>query len=216
MPPPESGASVPLVDEADRAFRQRAKAMMRQRFRSQRAGLPAAAVAERSAAICAALLAHPAMAQARAVSLFWPMERRHEVDLRQLDAELRGRGCAVAYPHIDGEGVMTFRITAAASDLAATELGFFAPPASAPEATALDVVVVPGLAFDDRGYRLGYGAGYYDRTLPRYCPPAVPIGVAYDFQLATELPSTDRDVPVVCVVTDRRRLDISPGGAAAS
>jgi len=67
-------------------------------------------------------------------------------------------------------------------------------------------VLVPALALDSRGHRLGYGAGYYDRTLPRFCPPAVSIGVAYDFQLLVELPVTEGDVPCDWIVTDTRAL----------
>jgi 5-formyltetrahydrofolate cyclo-ligase len=52
----------------------------------------------------------PELAQAQAVALFYPMERRHEVDLRALDATLRGRGARLVYPAIDPETrVMTFR-----------------------------------------------------------------------------------------------------------
>ena len=65
---------------------------------------------------------------------------------------------------------------------------------------------MPGLAFDDRGYRIGYGAGFYDRALPRYSPPAISVGVAFDFQLAVDIPASGDDVPVHWVLTDRRTL----------
>jgi 5-formyltetrahydrofolate cyclo-ligase len=208
MPQPASDAKRRHVDLPEKELRRGAKALMRRRFRSRRAGLPANAVAERSAAIVERLMAHETVAAARAVALFWPIERHKEVDLRQVDARLRERGCAVAYPEIDPQtDVMTFRL-ATPDAMLATAMGFLAPPPSAPEAPSLDVVVVPGIAFDPQGYRIGYGAGYYDRALPRYCPPAVPIGVAFDFQLATDLPRTEHDVPVACIVTDRRRLDV--------
>ncbi|HVY49722.1 MAG TPA: 5-formyltetrahydrofolate cyclo-ligase, partial [Minicystis sp.] len=56
------------------------------------------------------------------------------------------------------------------------------------------------------GYRLGYGAGYYDRALPRVRPPALAVGVAFSFQLVADLPVTEHDVPVDLVVTDDRVL----------
>jgi 5-formyltetrahydrofolate cyclo-ligase len=86
--------------------------------------------------------------------------------------------------------------------------GFREPPPGAPEATSLDVILVPALQIDARGHRIGYGAGYYDRTLPRFAPPAVAIGVAFDFQLISEVPITEGDVAVSMVVTDQRILRV--------
>jgi 5-formyltetrahydrofolate cyclo-ligase len=83
-------------------------------------------------------------------------------------------------------------------------LGFREPAEDAEEAVALDAIVVPALQIDASGHRIGYGAGYYDRTLPRYSPPATAIGVAFDFQLIAEVPVTEGDVAVSMVVTDQR------------
>ena len=72
----------------------------------------------------------------------------------------------------------------------------------------LDIVIVPGLAFDPQGYRIGYGGGFYDRTLPKWCPPAIAIGVAFDLQLASEVPREPWDIPVDLIVTDQRVLTV--------
>ena len=64
----------------------------------------------------------------------------------------------------------------------------------------------PALAVDPRGHRIGYGAGYYDRALPRYAPPAITIAVAFDFQLVAEAPNSTFDIPVAWVVTDTRAM----------
>ena len=89
--------------------------------------------------------------------------------------------------------------------LAERGLGFEEPPYDAPIAARgdLDVIVAPCLALDPRGQRLGYGAGYYDRTLPKYAPPAITIAVAYQFQLLVEIPPSKTDVAVDWVVTDK-------------
>ena len=81
------------------------------------------------------------------------------------------------------------------------------PAADAPVATALDAIIVPAIAVDPTGHRIGYGAGYYDRTLPAFAPPAVSIAVAYDWQLVAEVPATEGDVRVAWVVTDIRSFD---------
>ena len=176
-------------------------------MRSLRKALPASACAGRSARIADRLAALEAVDRARAVCLFWPIEDRHEVDLRPLDARLRARGARVAYPGIDPEtGAMTFRFVADLEAMVEHGFGFREPPPDAPQASAseLDVIVVPALAIDPRGHRIGYGAGYYDRALPGFSPPAITVAVAFDFQLVAETPNSPLDVPVAWVVTDSR------------
>ena len=90
-------------------------------------------------------------------------------------------------------------------------MGFEEPPADAPEPDALDVIVVPALAVEPRGYRLGYGAGFYDRALPEWTP-AVTLAVAFDFQLLAEVPVTPGDVAVRWIVTDSRSFEAGDPG----
>ena len=71
---------------------------------------------------------------------------------------------------------------------------------------------MPALGVAPSGHRIGYGAGYYDRTLPLHAPPAVTLAVAYDFQLLAEVPVTEGDVPVDFIVTDRRVLRAEADG----
>lgn len=194
-------------------IRRKVKAELRKRMRGVRKAAPIEACLERSKKIVAALLAEPAVASARSIALFWPIEERHEVDLRGLDASLRARGAQLFYPALDPETrVMTFRRVDDVAVLAEAGFGFAEPPLDAPEATTLDVIVVPALAVDDRGHRLGYGAGFYDRTLPRFCPPAHAIVVAFDYQLIAEVPITEGDVATDLVVTDARVLVPTPAG----
>ncbi len=66
----------------------------------------------------------------------------------------------------------------------------------------IDVVIVPGLAFDRAGHRLGYGGGFYDRFLGRLRPDAVTIGVAFSDQIVDEAPHGPKDRSVDIVVTE--------------
>jgi 5-formyltetrahydrofolate cyclo-ligase len=201
--------------EALAELSRRAKAALRKRARALRNSIPRDAIADRSARIAARLEALPAVARAATVALFWPIEGRNEVDLRPLDARLRAAGKRIAYPSIDPETrVMTFRFVDDPAGLEERGLGFQEPDPSAPEAPGLDVVVVPALQIDGRGHRIGYGAGFYDRTLPRFAPPATAVGVAFDFQLIAEVPVTEGDVPVALVVTDARVLQPEEGEPA--
>lgn len=64
----------------------------------------------------------------------------------------------------------------------------------------VDLMVVPGLAFDKSGHRLGHGGGYYDRFLEKAPPTIFTVGLAFDFQIMDELPRHDTDIPVDKVI----------------
>ncbi|HPT86895.1 MAG TPA: 5-formyltetrahydrofolate cyclo-ligase [Bacillota bacterium] len=68
----------------------------------------------------------------------------------------------------------------------------------------LDLVIIPGIAFDMKGNRLGHGAGYYDRFLSRVPQTAYKLGLAYDIQVTSEVPVTDRDQPLNGLLTPTR------------
>jgi 5-formyltetrahydrofolate cyclo-ligase len=199
-----------VPSSAEDVLRARVKTELRKRMRSLRKALPPAACAHRSARIAERLGALEPIARARAVCLFWPIEDRHEVDLRPFDARLRERGVRVAYPGIDPEaGLMTFRFVTHPDAMEPQGFGFREPSLLEPEALPreIDAIVVPALAVDPRGHRIGYGAGHYDRALPRFVPPAISIAVAFDFQLVAEAPDTGQDVRVGWIVTDGRTLE---------
>lgn len=180
-------------------------------MRALREALPAAAVAERSAKIRARLAALDAFDRARSIGLYWPMQARNEVDLAPLHAEARSAGKRIFYPFMDPKdgGYRTgFREVDDPALLVERGRGFAEPPPGLPEAARgdVDLVVVPALAVAPDGHRLGYGAGFYDATLPDVCPPAVSVVVAYSFQLVSEIPPGNGDVACDLVVTDDRVL----------
>jgi 5-formyltetrahydrofolate cyclo-ligase len=170
---------------------------------------PAVAGAARSPRIVERLLALDLVRSARGVALFWPMEERHEVDLRALDVRLRERGVRLAYPSVDAETeAMTFRFVTNPSAMQPRALGFHEPSPLEPEAlpSEIDVIIAPALAADPAGQRIGYGGGYYDKALPLFAPPASTVAVLFDFQLIAESPVTAGDVPAGWIVTDARTL----------
>ncbi len=69
--------------------------------------------------------------------------------------------------------------------------------------SVIDFVLVPGLAFDVRGGRIGYGAGYYDTFLKEVEPHAARVGVAFDFQVLESVPQSESDVPVQKILTEK-------------
>lgn len=191
--------------DADDGFSLQAKAELRRRMRALRNSIPAEARAARSEQIVQRVAATTAFARATSVALFWPILERGEVDVRPLDAIARSVGKVVAYPFFEAPGEMTLR-TATPTSLAPRGHGFAEPPEDAPVIQSVSglVIVVPALAVDLAGNRIGYGASFYDRLLAKIAPPAFAIAVAYDFQLMADLPATDRDQRVAMVVTDAR------------
>lgn len=192
-------------------LRHRVKAELRKRMRGLRNAVPASACAERSARIVERVAALEPIARAGAVALFWPIEERHEVDLRALDERLRARGARVAYPAVDPETrTMSLRFVDHPDQMGEQGFGFREPPPTAQPAARgeLEAILVPALAVNPAGHRIGYGAGYYDATLPAYAPPATSIAVAFDFQLIAEVPVTPGDVRLDSIVTDGRELEV--------
>lgn len=197
-----------VPSSAEDLLRRRVKSELRKRMRGVRGALPASACAERSGRIVARVAELDGFERARSVALFWPIAQRREVDLRDLDAQLRARGVRVAYPGVDDTGAMTFRFVADAAAMLEHPLGFREPPPDAPEVAPgeLDAVLVPALAVDPRGHRIGYGAGHYDRALPLHAAKARRIAVVFDFQLVAEVPDTPGNLAVDLIVTDARTL----------
>lgn len=199
----------PLDPETWAAYAKKAKQALRKRMKAVRGGYSADSLALRSRAIVERLLLHPELSEAGSVALFWPMLERGEVDLRPLDAELRSRGVRLYYPFMEaldkGEFLTGFRASSRAADLVDRGRGFLEPPAG-PAATAGEIewVVVPALAADPRGHRIGYGAGYYDATLSDVCPPGRSVIVAYQFQILAELPVEAHDRSCDWVISDEQ------------
>jgi 5-formyltetrahydrofolate cyclo-ligase len=184
-----------------------------------RLAIPAPARTRRDAEIVARLLALPEVAEARTIALFCAIESKAEIDLRLLGERISECGRLTLYPRLSGEVSATGESPSLSGELAVAPLGalvpsaagFLEPPLGSKGALRgeVDVVIVPALAVSATGHRLGYGSGFYDRTLPAYCPPALSVIVAYDFQLVGELPLFDWDVACDVVITDARTLRIS-------
>ena len=180
------------------------KDALRRRLRAARGALPARVAAELGAAACARVLGLPAFMAARAVVAYAPVE--NEVDPGTLVAAALAAGKPVYYPRRTSDGLEFLQ-----SGQEGLAPGWSAIPEPVdgtplPVATGEGVVfLVPGIAFDARGVRLGRGAGCYDRGLARP-PHAVRIGLAYEMQVVPSLPEAAWDVRMDAVVTEARVL----------
>ena len=147
-------------------------------------------------------------AGAREVLLYWPVQG--EVDTRPLMRELWDRGARVILPRCrpDRPGEMDLACAAGEHDLAKGMYAVMEPDeraCPALEACRPDLAVIPGVAFDPAGYRLGFGGGYYDRLLAEEPMRSVPaLGLCYEFQLVDALPREPWDRPVSILCTEDR------------
>jgi len=140
--------------------------------------------------------------EARVLALYWPI--RGEPDLRPLAAVWRAAGKSMALPVMDeSKGGLTFCAWGDDGDLQMGPFGIPVPVKRIP--LAPDCLVIPCLGFcvaAGRPWRLGYGAGYYDRTLSRRPVPCV--GVAYDEAETDQMAPESWDAPLSALVTPSR------------
>ncbi|MFH0992778.1 MAG: 5-formyltetrahydrofolate cyclo-ligase [bacterium] len=166
----------------------------------RRDALPEFERRQAAADIIRRLRALPEYRGAHTIAVYHPM--RSEVDLMEL---LDDREKLFCFPKItdSAHALMEFRVAGAFVP------GIFRtkePVGPIVAAEQIDLILVPGVVFDRRGYRLGYGKGYYDRYLS--VSPIHAIGVCFHFQLAEELPAEPHDVRMDQIITDREELCI--------
>jgi len=130
----------------------------------------------------------------------------NELDPMPAIWRLRKRGVRIAYPRIEAPGVLGMYYVDHEMELVPGPFGLAQPSEHAAHAPheCIDAVIVPGVAFDVLGSRLGYGGGYYDRLLPMMRRECVRIGVAFDEQVLEHIPTEDHDECVDIVVTPAR------------
>lgn len=180
-----------------------AKARLRAEALARRARLDPAAHADASARAADNAPRLLDYVDGRIVSLFAPF--RDEIDTAPLAALLWSQGASVALPVIVGRHVpLIFRLWRPGDRLEA--VGAYAiptPPPSAPEVEP-DDLIVPLAAFDRRGYRIGYGAGHYDRTLARLraVKRVRAFGYAFACQEVAAVPHEPHDEPVDGMITE--------------
>lgn len=142
------------------------------------------------------------LAPAVAISAFWPLD--DEFDPRPLFMELQRRGHSVGLPVVAGKGQpLLFRHWLPDMDLVRGSFRVMTPPPESPEIVP-DLLLVPLLAFDREGYRLGYGGGFYDRTIAKLRGErgALAVGVAFAAQEVPAVPRDDTDQPLDWIVTE--------------
>jgi len=181
------------------------KARLRREAMAHRDALPVD-VREAAAEALAVQKLPLAIAPGTIVSGFMPL--RSEIDPLPLMRKLRDAGATLALPVVAGRGKpLIMRAWRWGEPLATGVWGLREPSPAAPEVEP-DILLVPLLAFDRVGHRIGYGAGYYDMTIARLRAhkPMTAIGVAFAVQEIPAVPTTPHDARLDLVLTERELI----------
>ena len=163
----------------------RAKKELRERMRDVRRALPEHLRREESARVCARLAELPELRRAHGVVAYTATSE--EADPAAFVTRLRVAGVRVAVPRVAGPHMLELHWVDEPAELTTGAYGILEPsPHAAPaDPAVLDAALVPGVAFDRAGRRLGFGGGYYDVLLPRLPESALTIGLAFDEQISS-------------------------------
>jgi len=188
-----------------------AKRELRARILRDRDALPAEHRAAASASIAASMLLREDFASSSIVLLTLPFGS--EWDTRALLAAALARGKTVALPRVNLATRMLDLcvITRLEHDAAPGYRGIPEPCAHCAllDVASIDWVLVPGVAFDRGGHRIGYGGGYYDRLLPLFRACTYRVAGAFELQLVERVPAASHDVTVDAIVTEAQSISIA-------
>lgn len=180
------------------------KPALRRALREKLGALTEAQRHQKSLAACSFLAASAEFHTARVVMLYLSMAS--EVDTSPLALKCWQSGKTVVVPKVswNQRRMLPVEISSLTDQVATSGLGVREPMSGKPVPVDLiDLVVVPGLGFTDKGFRIGRGMGFYDRFLAQPDFVGVSCGLAFEEQVVEDLPVLDHDVPLSMLVTDR-------------
>lgn len=183
------------------------KETLRQTAKAQRARLADGARVEAAQAAAEHFERDVPYDQGDVIAVYWAI--REEIDTKPLLLSLMDAGLTVCLPVVKGQDEpLVFRVWEPDATLFEAGFGTLAPGDFAPEVIP-DVIVVPMLGFDRVGTRLGYGRGYYDRTVAAFEKKPLLVGYAFSAQELPDIPRADHDMPLDLLVTELgvRRFD---------
>lgn len=183
------------------------KNTLRKEILQTRSCIPKNEREDKNRAICAKLLEMPEFSRAGLVLAY--MDFRDETGTADIIAKCFKRGKRVALPVVTGTIGAAFELqafeTSSGAGLLRNSYGIFEPDpntACRVDEAEIDLVIVPGVVFDLMKYRIGYGAGYYDRFLTKLSTDCVTVGIAYDLQIVDRIPAENHDIPMDKVITE--------------
>lgn len=181
------------------------KKALRAALRDQLQLIDAATLRERSAEACRRFIEMTIFDRSDVVMLYLPLG--YEIDPSAIALRAWQLGKTVAVPLVNWEQkhMIPVELKSLSEEMHETRYGVKAPASSTPIPPRLvDIIAVPGLAFDTQGHRLGRGGGFYDRFLSQDEFRGAAVGLGLDQQVVAEVPTTDLDFTLDTIVTDQR------------
>ena len=190
---------MPLINDRDISL---GKARLREKYKKLRSDRHRQGTAKDGMRLAENFMESVSFALPSIVSGYWPI--LSEIDIRPLLKSLHECGHEVCLPTIINDQLpLRFRQWSPSDRLQGAAFNTFQPDETKPQMKP-EVVIVPLLAFDNRGHRLGYGGGYYDRTLDSFSgAEIVTVGVGYEMQFVERLPADRNDVALHWIVTEK-------------
>jgi 5-formyltetrahydrofolate cyclo-ligase len=179
---------------------QGSKAALRSEMKAQRGLLDMKQIEQASLAIARRLNDLLPVQKAKTIMGYAAMKK--EVNLDAFYEQQLQLGKTIFLPRVEGDQIKPVKWNGW-KDIKVSSFGVREPLGEEFPAAEIDVVLVPGLAFDPGGFRVGYGRGYYDRFLPGLRSDAFKCGICYEFQVVDSTFPHDRDVPVHWIVTEK-------------
>ena len=180
------------------------KSAIRKQLREKLAAIPETERMARSATAAAFLTASPEFAAARIVMLY--LTAAGEMDTAPLALKCWQTGKMVVVPKVswDQRRMLPVEINSLQTRMTTTGPGVREPVSGNPmPVNLIDLVIVPGMGFTARGYRIGRGMGFYDRFLAQHDFIGISCGLGFEEQIVAELPVLDHDMPLSMLCTDR-------------
>ena len=178
------------------------KRKLREAMQQKRMQLPHASMLSASQSIARQFADHPILAFAPSFAGYRAM--RGELDVMEIFKVMERYSKRTALPSVTPEKTLVYREWKLGDPLTRHTLGMEEPLPEAPEITP-EIILVPLLAFDGEGYRLGYGGGYYDRTIEimrQSAKPPLFFGVGFSMQEVNLVPTNEQDAPLDGVLTE--------------
>lgn len=189
------------------------KAELRKMFLDRRSQLTVEEHREKSQAVQQRVMALGPFQGSRSLAIYSSF--KGEVETGSILEEGLRMGKEVFLPVVkEGQARLAFVAVRTKEELIPGRYGILVPPwepGRIKPVEEIELILVPGLAFDMSGRRLGYGGGYYDRTLHGLNQSPARMALAFDFQMVEELPGGPADAKVAWIVTEKRVVEIKPG-----
>ena len=187
------------------------KEEIRKKILSQRFKMSRGEVMAKSEVICSYLISSKQFREAKIISLYSPIKK--EVRTEDIFNAARSEGKIAGFPVSDPKNLeITYFEVDDMSDLIEGTYGIMEPLPDKKrmiDASDINLIIIPGVAFDERGFRIGYGGGYFDRLLGRDDIKATKIALAFDLQMVPRIPVESHDMRVDFIFTESRKIECS-------